>query len=68
MASPRVYRHDVRCSECGSNRTLKYSASKGRQVEHCGDCGRCTIPNAAYQRPSAADQERARRYTRKAAP
>ena len=26
---------------------------------HCGDCGRRTIPDAAYQRPSAADQERA---------
>ena len=29
------------------------------QVYHCGDCGRRTIPDAAYQRSSAADQERA---------
>ena len=59
MARPRVYHHDVRCPECGSNRMPKDSASKGRQVYHCGDCGRRTIPDAAYQRPGAADKERA---------
>ena len=34
-------------------------ASKGRQVYHCGDCGRRYIPEAAYHRPGAADKERA---------
>ena len=57
MARPRVYRHDVRCSECGSNRVPKDGAPKGRQVYHCGDCGRRAIPDAAYQHPSAADKE-----------
>ena len=59
MARPRVCPHEVRCPECGSNRMPKDGASKGRQVDHCGDCGRRTIPDAAYQHPSAADQERA---------
>ena len=44
--------------ECGSNRMPKDGTSKGRQVYHCGDCGRRTIPDTAYQRPSAADKER----------
>ena len=59
IARPRAYRHDVRCPEYGSNRTPKDGTSKGRQVYHCRDCGRRTIPDAAHQRPSAADQERA---------
>ena len=59
MARPRVYHHDVRCPECGSNWMPKDGTSKGRQVYHCGDCGRRTIPDAAYQRPSAADKKRA---------
>ena len=37
----------------------KDGTSKCRQVYHCGDCGRRTIPDTAYQRPSAADKERA---------
>ena len=64
MARPRVYRHDVRCPECGSNRMPKDGTSQGRQVYHCGDCGRRTIPDAAYQRPGGADHERARRCTK----
>ena len=59
IAHPRAHRHNVRCPECGSNWMPKDGASKGRQADHCGDCGRRTIPDAAYQRPSAADQERA---------
>ena len=59
MARPRVYHHDVRCPECGSNWVPKDGISEGRQVYHCGDCERRTILDAAYQRPSAADQERA---------
>ena len=57
MARPRVYRHQVRCPECGSNRMPKDGHSKGRQVYHCGDCGRRYIPEAAYHRPSAANKE-----------
>ena len=59
MARPRVYRHQVRCPECGSNRMPKDGHSKGRRVYHCGDCGRRYIPEAAYHRPGAADKERA---------
>ena len=59
MARPRVYRHDVRCPECGSNWMPKDGTAKGRQVYHCGDCGRRAIPDAAYQKPGAADNERA---------
>ena len=59
MARPRVYRHDVRCPECGSKRLPKDGTSQGRQADHCGDCGCRAIPDAAYQRPAAADKERA---------
>ena len=59
MARPRVYRHDVRCPECGSNLDAQGRHLQRPQVYHCGDCGRRTIPDAAYQRSSAADQERA---------
>ena len=38
---------------------MRLLPGKGRQVYHCGDCGRRTIPDAAYQRPGAADKERA---------
>ena len=59
MARPRVYRQGVRCPECGANRMPKDGTSEGRQVYHCGDCGRSAIPHAAYQSPGAADQEHA---------
>ena len=59
MARPRVCRHDVRYSESGSTCIPKDGTSKGRQVYHCGDCGRRTIPDAAYQRPGTTDKERA---------
>ena len=58
MARPRVCLHDVPCPECGSNWMPKDGTSKDRQVYHCGDCGRRTIHDAAYQRPGAADKER----------
>ena len=38
MARPRVYRHQVRCPECGSNWMPKDEHSKGRQV-CCPKCG-----------------------------
>ena len=59
MAHPRVYRHNVRCPECGSNWMPKAGTDQGRQVYRCGDCRRYYTPDAAYHRPSAADRERA---------
>ena len=56
MARPPVYRHDVRCPECGSNWMPKDGTSKGRQVYHCGDCGRRIIPDAGYQRPGSGKE------------
>ena len=50
---------NTRCPECGSNRMPKDGHSKGRQVYHCGDCGRRYIPEAAYHRPSGTDKDRA---------
>ena len=56
MARSRVYRHDVRCPECGSNRMPKDGTSKGRQVYHCGNCGRtphhpgCRLPTPQRRR------------------
>ena len=58
MARPRVYSHDVRCPAGGSNWMPKHGTAQGRQVYRCGDCQRYHIPDAAYTRPSAADQER----------
>ena len=37
----------------------KDGASKGRQVDHYGDCGRRTIPDASCQRSATANKERA---------
>ena len=59
MARARTYRQDVPCPECGSHWMRKDGVPKGRQAYCCGDCGRRIIPDAAYQRPSAADKERA---------
>ena len=58
MARSRVYRHDVRCPECGSNWMPKDGTSKGRQVYHCGDCGAVLSPIPPI-RLGAADKERA---------
>ena len=59
MARPRVYRHDVRCPECGGYWMPKAGSVNGRQVYRCGDCQRRYTPDASYHRPSAADKERA---------
>ena len=59
MAAARSYRDDLQCPHCGSNWLPKDGHSKGRQVYHCGDCGRRYIPEAACHRPGAADKERA---------
>ena len=36
----------------------KDGTSKGRRWSHYDVCGRCTIPDAACQRPGPADKER----------
>lgn len=36
--SQRVYRDDLRCPRCGSNRTPKYGHSRGKQTYRCGRC------------------------------
>ena len=36
--SQRVYRDDLRCPRCGSNRTPKYGHSRGKQTYRCGQC------------------------------
>ena len=42
---------------CSSSAPPK-AATLNRKIRRCGDCGRYYIPDAAYTRPSAADQER----------
>ena len=34
----RVYRDDLRCPHCGSNRTPKDRHSRGKQTCRCGQC------------------------------
>ena len=57
MARPRVYRHDVRCPDCGSNWMRKDGFNRGRQRYRCGECRRRYQPEGAYRRPSAAVKE-----------
>ena len=59
MVRRRVYRHDVRCPDCGSNWMRKDGLSGGKQAYRCGDCGRRYLPEGAYRRPSAEVKERA---------
>ncbi len=47
MARPRVYRHDVRCPDCGSHWMPKAGHSKGRQRYQCGECHRSYLPEGA---------------------
>ena len=58
MARSRVYRHDVRCPDCGSNWMRKDGCTNGKQAYSCGDCRRRCVPEGAYRRPSAAVKER----------
>ncbi len=52
MARARVYRHDVRCPDCGSNRMRRDGCSRnGHQTYQCGDCPRRHTPEGAYRRP-----------------
>ena len=49
----------IHCPGCGSNWMPIGMAPKGCRVYHCGDCGWRTMPDTAYQRPGAADHDRA---------
>ncbi len=59
MVRARVYRHDVRCPDCGSNWMRKDGFSGGKQRYCCGDCQRRYLPAGAYRRPAAGVKERA---------
>ena len=58
MARSRVYRHDVRCPDCGSNWMRRDGFTNGKQAYSCGDCRRRYVPHGAYRRPSAGVKER----------
>ena len=59
MSRPRVYRHDVRCPDCGSNWMRKDGRNGERQRYRCGDCGRRCQPGGAYRRPGPRVKEQA---------
>ena len=59
MVRARVYRHDVRCPDCGSNWMRKVGFSNGKQRYCCGDCQRRYLPEGAYRRPGVEVKERA---------
>ena len=59
MARARVYRHDVRCPGCGSNRMRKDGHKGEQQRYRCGDCRRRWQPGGAYRRPGLAVKEQA---------
>ena len=54
MARARVYRHDIRDPDCGSNRMRKDGHTRDQQLYRCGDCQRCYRPDGAYRRPGPA--------------
>ena len=58
MARRRVYRHDVRCPDCGSNWMPKDGFTNGKQAYRCGDCRRRYVPAGAYRRPGPGVKER----------
>ena len=59
MVRARVYRQDVRCPDCGSNRMRKDGFSGGKQRYCCGDCQRRYLPEGACRRPAPGVQEQA---------
>lgn len=59
MSRPRVFRHDVRCPDCGANWMRKDGFSNGRQAYRCGECRRRYVPGGAYRRPGPEVKERA---------
>ena len=46
MGRKRIYRHDIRCPECGSNWIVKNGKQKGKQTFLCKDCHRRFTPSA----------------------
>ena len=38
MARPRAYRHDIRCSHCGSHWIVKDGRSRSKQTYRCREC------------------------------
>ena len=50
MARRRVYRHHIRCPDCGSNRMRRDGFSNGRQAYSGGDCRRRCVPGGACRR------------------
>ena len=54
MVRRRVYRHNVRCPDCGSNWMRLDGFSNGRPAYSCGDCRRRYVPDGAYRRPGPA--------------
>ena len=54
MARRRVYRHHIRCPDCGSNWTCRDGVSNGRQAYSCGDCCLRYVLGGAYRRPGPA--------------
>ena len=59
MAAARVYRHDLRCPHCGSNRMPKDGHSRGKQTYQCGDCHYRHTPEGNRHYYSAAVKEQA---------
>ena len=58
LARSRVYRHDVRCPDCGSNRMRRDGFTNDQSAYRCGDGGRRYVPQGAERRPGAAVQAR----------
>ena len=51
MVCARVYHHEVRCPDRGSNWMRKDGCSGGKQQYCCGDCQRRYLPDGTYPRP-----------------
>ena len=58
MARPRVYRHDPRRPDCGSNWMRKDGFTNGKQAYNCGDCRWRSVPGGAFRRPGTVVKER----------
>ena len=54
MVRSRIYRHRIRCPDCGSNRTRRDGFSNGRPAYRGGECRRRYVPGGAYRRPGRA--------------
>lgn len=59
MARARIYRHDVRCPDCGSNWVSKYGKSGSHQKYRCNDCHRYFVPDAQRRMFSEATRQQA---------